>query len=202
MKMATTLSALLIVLAVLAIACGGPTPPPTPVPSHAVITISDWNMYEAISRALNKTPRESITAGKLATIQMLRVSVPPPMIHCVSDAESGKEHCELEWRPTNPEPTDLSVLPLLTNLTHLTLIGTNVSDISPLEGLTRLRKLDLRGNPINDFSPLVANGGLGLGDQVLLGDKNFDLCDGSEGLQIIKQLEARGVEVYVHGGRC
>ena len=86
--------------------------------------------------------------------------------------------------------SDISTLAGLTNLTNLLIGGNNISDISVLAGLTNLRGLslyntkisdisaiteltDLTGlwfdwNNISDLSPLVANTGLGNGDEIYI----------------------------------
>ena len=65
-----------------------------------------------------------------------------------------------------------------------------------MASLTNLRTLYLWGNDISDLSPLVANGGLGEGDEIRLGDNSLDLSEGSEDMDNIRQLQARGVTVY------
>ena len=66
--------------------------------------------------------------------------------------------------------SDLSPLAGLTNLRRLGLNFNSISNLSALRGLTNLRWMRLVGNNITDLSPLVANTGLGNGDQVLLND--------------------------------
>ena len=62
--------------------------------------------------------------------------------------------------------SDISVLAGLTNLTGLSLYNNNISDISAVTELTNLTRLWLDGSNISDLSPLVANTGLGSGDEV------------------------------------
>ena len=62
--------------------------------------------------------------------------------------------------------SDISVLAGLTDLTGLSLYNNNISDISAVTELTDLTRLWLDGNNISDISPLVANTGLGAGDEV------------------------------------
>ena len=62
--------------------------------------------------------------------------------------------------------SDLSPLSGLTNLTNLGLNDNFISDLSPLRGLINLAWMRLVGNNISDLSPLVANTGLGKGDEV------------------------------------
>ena len=52
--------------------------------------------------------------------------------------------------------------------------------------------LYLARNQISDISPLVANSGLGEGDEVWLGNNNLDLSEGSEDLENITALEDGG----------
>ena len=54
----------------------------------------------------------------------------------------------------------------LTNLVHLYLSQNQITDISVLGELTRLEWLELSSNSISDLLPLVANTGLGSGDEV------------------------------------
>ena len=61
---------------------------------------------------------------------------------------------------------DISAVAGLTQLTWLYLGGTNITDLSFLSGLTNLKTLRLEYNSISDLSPLVANTGLGKGDEV------------------------------------
>ena len=62
--------------------------------------------------------------------------------------------------------SDISVLAGLTNLTGLSLYNNNISDISAVTELTNLTRLWLDGSNISDLSPLVANTGLGNGNEV------------------------------------
>jgi internalin A len=91
--------------------------------------------------------------------------------------------------------SDISPLNSLTNLTILCLQCNEVTDISPLSNLNNLIDLRLIQNNIDDISPLVENTGLGEGDSVLLGGNNLELYEGSEDMENIKTLEARGVIV-------
>ena len=67
--------------------------------------------------------------------------------------------------PGNPI-ADISPVTGLTKLTWLYLGGTNITDLSFLSGLTNLKTLRLEYNNISDLSPLVANTGLGAGDEI------------------------------------
>ena len=61
---------------------------------------------------------------------------------------------------------DISPVADLTHLTELNLDYNNITDISAVAGLTNLTRLRLRDNNISDISPLVANTGLGNGDEI------------------------------------
>ena len=91
------------------------------------------------------------------------------------------------------EISDISPLASLANLTILCLQGNKVSNISHLAGLTNLVDLRLTQNQVEDISPLLDNPGLGKKDSVLLGGNKLDLYQGSEDMENIKILEARGV---------
>jgi Leucine-rich repeat (LRR) protein len=90
---------------------------------------------------------------------------------------------------------DISSLVSLSNLTILCLQGNNINDISVLSHLTNLVDLRLTQNHVDDISPLVENTGLGEEESVLLGGNNLELYEGSEDMENIKTLEARGVIV-------
>ena len=64
--------------------------------------------------------------------------------------------------------TDISAVSGLTNLTELYLENNSITDISAVSGLTNLTKLHLWDNSISDISPLIANTGLGSGDEILM----------------------------------
>ena len=91
--------------------------------------------------------------------------------------------------------SDISSLISLSNLTILCLQGNEISDISVLSYLTNLVDLRLTQNHVDDISPLVENTRLGEEDSVLLGGNNLELYEGSEDMENIKTLEARGVIV-------
>ena len=88
--------------------------------------------------------------------------------------------------------SDVSVVSGLTGLTYLNLNGTNIADISSLSGLTHLTELYLGWNNISDLSPLVANTGLGSGDEINVRQNPLSY----QSLYThIPALQQRGVEV-------
>jgi len=91
--------------------------------------------------------------------------------------------------------SDISPLASLTSLTRLYFDENQINDISPLASLTGLTELSLEHNEISDISPLVGNGALGEGDTVWLKDNNLDFSLGSQDLEDVRTLEARGVTV-------
>ena len=95
--------------------------------------------------------------------------------------------------------SDVSALVGLINLTTLNLGQNSISDVSALAGLTNLTTLNLGDNSISDLSPLVANNGLGAGDEVDvrinrgLSAASFDTH--------LPALQARGVNVSFSDNR-
>ena len=81
---------------------------------------------------------------------------------------------------------------------YLNLPDNQISDLAPLAGLTNLESLFLSDNQISDISALVANMGLGEGDQILLGGNLLDVGDCGS----INALVARGVAVNIAAGLC
>ena len=81
----------------------------------------------------------------------------------------------------------------LTKLKVLELGDSNISDISVVAGLTKLERLYLDRNNITDISPLVANTGLGSGDEVYIVGNPLSY---SSIYTHIPVLQERGVEVF------
>ncbi len=92
----------------------------------------------------------------------------------------------------NTSISDLSLLSRLTSLRSLHLSSNDISDVSTLSGLTSLDFLYLFNNNITDLSSLVANIGLGGGDQVDV--RNNPLSATSLNTHI-PALRGRGVNV-------
>ena len=67
-----------------------------------------------------------------------------------------------------------------------------ISDIAALAELEELEYINLSDNPISDISPLVANQGIGAGDEIVLNDVDLD-CD--EQHENLIALHERGVDV-------
>ena len=88
--------------------------------------------------------------------------------------------------------SDISALEGLTGLTRLDLGDNNLADISTLAELTSLTWLNLAGNGISDISALVANAGLGAGDEV---DLRGNPLDAAALETHVPTLLARGVTV-------
>ncbi len=88
--------------------------------------------------------------------------------------------------------SDVSALSNLTNLERLELHYNLISDVSALSNLTSLTQLGLYNNTISDLSPLVANTGLGSGDEV---DVRFNPLSATSLNTHIPALQGRGVDV-------
>ncbi len=126
---------------------------------------------------------------------------------------------------------DISPLQGLTNLTGLSVANNNISDISAVSDLLRLERLILAFNPItdigplsgledlqillicnnriSDLGPLIANPGIGNGDDFIdLSVNPFDLSPGSKASQDIETLERRNPNIpnifgtEAQPGRC
>lgn len=159
------LSSLLSVLAVLAMACGGPAQTPTLLPplapSETVIAFSDMALEQAIRDALGAPSLGAITAGELSELTTLN-RPPHEFYGDISDLTSV-EHLvnlmELDISGTPPWPSqisDLSPLASLSNLTTLNIEGRRIEDLSPLATMTNLTTLNLGFNWISDLSSLAS----------------------------------------------
>ena len=91
---------------------------------------------------------------------------------------------------------DISVLSGLTKLITLGLHENQIADVTALSGLTNLTTLYLNSNYITDMQPLLDNLGIGSGDHVDVCRNYLDLTGGSEDMQAITTLQARGVDLY------
>ena len=95
------------------------------------------------------------------------------------------------WLDRN-QIADISPLKQLTNLNTLWLDHNQIIDITSLKQLTNLNTLWLNNNRIEDLTPLIANTGLGEGDQVYLANNPLSAQARD---QQIPTLQARGVDV-------
>ncbi len=179
------------------------------------VNIPDANLRAVIAEALDKAPNATITKGEMATLTTLEAQ------HAgISDLTGLEFATNLTWLDLySNHLTNISALSGLTNLrdlffgsisdisalsglTFLTQLridgidgidGNKLTDISALSGLTNLTDLWLSNNSITDISPLVANTGLGSGDEVSL--SNNPLSKTSLNTHI-PALESRGVTVH------
>jgi Leucine-rich repeat (LRR) protein len=91
--------------------------------------------------------------------------------------------------------TDISPLAWLESLRRLDISGNAVSDISALAYLNDPYLLLLSNNDIEDISPLVNNDTIGEDTVIWLGDNALELWEGSNDLEDVETLQARGVEI-------
>ena len=82
-----------------------------------------------------------------------------------------------------------------TQLVKLGIQGLGIVDIGFLSDFVALEVLHLTGNAIVDIAPLVANAGLGGGDEVQVDENLLDLSMDSPAMAAIAELEGRGVDV-------
>ena len=106
-------------------------------------------------------------------------------------ALSGLNSLEQLWL-YNTSISDVAALSNLTSLISLALDGNSISDVSALSALINLRWLYLSSNSISNIAPLVANTGLGSGDEVDV--RNNPLSATSLNTHI-PALQGRGVDV-------
>ena len=111
----------------------------------------------------------------------------------ISDISALSGLTDLKWLHLNNNAiSNLSPLSNLTNLEKLRLYNNTISDVSALSGLTNLEFLGINTNVISDLAPLVANTGLGSGDEVDV--RNNPLSTTSLNTHI-PALQGRGVNV-------
>ncbi len=91
--------------------------------------------------------------------------------------------------------SDLTPLENLTNLQRLVFHNNQASDLTSLQNLTSLQGLFFSDNQIISITPLVANTGLGAGDDIDMRYNHLDLTPGSQHMNDINTLIGRGVIV-------
>ena len=92
--------------------------------------------------------------------------------------------------------SDISALAGLSQLTRLTLQENHrIVDINPLAELSQLQYVHLAGNLIRSIAPLVRNAGIGRGDFVDVRMCELSLRLGSDSMQDIQALLARGASI-------
>ena len=148
------------------------------------VDLPDANLRAAIETTIGTTPGTPIAPAEMATL--IRLAERNANISNLTGLESATNLATLDLDENNITDispvvgltnltwlllggnniSDISVLAGLTNLTGLSLYNNNISDISAVTELANLTKLWLAGNNISDISPLVANTGLGSGDEV------------------------------------
>ena len=89
---------------------------------------------------------------------------------------------------------DLSPLFSFTGLEILAIPGLGISNLDFLTDFTELAFLDLQNNEITDLSALVANSGIGAGDEVNISNNRLDLNDPNVQADIQALLD-RGVDL-------
>ena len=183
-------------------------------PPAELVVIPDANLRAAIERALGKESGESITEADMENLTELfardaSISDLTGLEHATNltslflygNSISNIASLAALTNLTSLELSRNSILDIshvagLTELTSLEFWGNNISDISAVSRLTNLMHLHLSSNNISDLSPLVANTGLGSGDEVYV--KGNPLSDVSIHTHI-PALEARGVTVEYDG---
>lgn len=115
--------------------------------------------------------------------------------------------------------TDIAVVSNFTKLTYLCIGGNDITDFTPIANLNALESIEIwgtgmdstevfgnlpnlqtikiPGNHIDDIAPLVANAGIGAGDELDLNWNNLDLSLGSDNMNDVETLRNRGVTVYL-----
>ena len=191
--------------------------------SAQTVSITDLKLRAAIEDALGKAPGAAITTTEMETLTELRapnadISDLTGLEAAVNIQRLflGHEYVSAEGRFINSNSisdltplvrltqlavldlnrnaiSDISALSGLTNLVVLWLGGNVITDISALSGLTNLVVLWLWDNNISDISPLVANRGLGTGEEISVSEN--PLNDTSINVHI-PALQDRGVEVH------
>ena len=191
--------------------------------SAQTVSITDLNLRAAIEDALGKAPGAAITTTEMATLTELRapnadISDLTGLEAAVNIQRLflGHEYVPAEGRFINSNSisdltplvrltqlavldlnrnaiSDISALSGLKNLVVLRLGGNVITDISALSGLTNLVVLRLWDNNISDISPLIANRGLGTGEEINVSEN--PLNDTSINVHI-PALQDRGVEIH------
>ena len=189
------------------------------------VNIPDDVLRQGIRNALSK-PKGDITCADMASLTELNIQgeggddggeIPDQFIENLEGLQYAVNLTSLEL---NGHLTlkDISQLSSLTNLVNLDLRFNNISDISSLGTLVNLKTLDLANNRLQDISPLsnlinlntlnlslnhivsigslVANSGIGNGDdQINLNRNCLNVTQGSQTLDDVDTIESRNPSV-------
>ena len=158
-------------------------------PRGEMVSIPDMNLRAVIEDSLGKASGAPITRDEMATLT--RFAVAHMTISDLTGLEFATNLTALALY--NTSISDISLLSNLTNLRLLILDINSISDLTPLSNLTNLQGLWLQNNSISDLSPLVANMGLGSGDQVQVKDNPLSVTSINTH---IPALQGRGVTVF------
>jgi len=137
-------------------ACGdatGPTLSPGErcgVDSSAVPTFADPALEAGVRAALDLAPEESLTCGRVASLESLGVNATG--VRNLSGIENLTGLTELLVAQNAIE--DLGPLAALTSLEYLDVDENSITDLSPLAGLTGMFGLSVRKNQVSDLSPV------------------------------------------------
>ncbi len=160
----------------------------TPGGSTTPVTIPDTNLRAAIEAALDKAMGVPITQADMASLT--RLDAPGKNIRDLTGLAFAINLTRL-YLDEN-QISDVSALSGLNNLKSLQLGYNIISDISALSNLPNLTDLYLSRNTISDLSPLVANTGLGSGDEVDVRNNPLSATSLNTHIPI---LQGRGVNV-------
>ena len=141
--------------------------------THLTALHLDGNMISDISPLVDLT---HLTTLHLDSNVILDISAVSGLTHLTALSLSGNAVLDISplvglthlttLRLDNNAISDISAVSPLIDLRTLHLDNNTISDISALSGLTNLTSLSLSDNLVLDIAPLVANTGLGRGDEV------------------------------------
>ena len=167
--------------------------------THLTALHLDGNMISDISPLVDLT---HLTTLHLDSNVILDISAVSGLTHLTALSLSGNAVLDISplvglthlttLRLDNNAISDISAVSPLIDLRTLHLDNNTISDISALSGLTNLTSLSLSDNLVLDIAPLVANTGLGRGDEVYVRENPLSYPSITK---YFPMLQSRGVAV-------
>lgn len=184
----------LVALTTLVTAACPPAPAPCQDSTEPTGTFIPDPVLEAIVRERTHTRYGALGPTDLESVFVIEASrffaSQRPCIYSVEGLQYAVNltKLDLRWNAIS----NISPLSSLTKLTTLSLAYNNISDVAPLAPLGSLVELDLARNQISDITPLLSLPNL---RTLYLTGNRLELSEGSQAMQVITELKARGVAV-------
>ena len=121
--------------------------------SSPAVTIPDENLRTAVRSALGLEESDTLTQQRMQGLTELNIRWGTGDLTGLEHATNLRKLIFDDYE-SRFSGSDITPLQNLTNLTHLTINGSQLSNITPLQNLTNLTQLDLSDSRISNITPL------------------------------------------------